>query len=186
MRDVLTRLNYYADYIKQQFTRNGMSQYYATALESFKFWSTPNEFMNYSTADFKPWHAVGMVANEDKETSFMWWAVGDKGTAHGSFQWHDDRRYAILKFTHIDILKCSHMDNLRAALWELNNPEKFAKVNILNTTNAYDAGAAVCKSYERAGSPDAMHVRAQRAVFWAKHFGLPINECTPIGRQLLG
>lgn len=179
-----SRIDYYLDYLKQQATRGGMAQYYATALESYKFWSTPNTFMGCSTAEFKPWHAIGMVANEDKETSFMWWAVGDKGTAHGSFQWHADRRDAILRATGIDVNRANHLENLQAALWELNNPEKFAKVNILNTTNAFDAAATVCKCYERAGSPNAMQVRGQRAVFWAKHFGLSLNTYTPLARQL--
>ena len=80
--------------------------------ESFKFWMDAGK-----TAA----QASGMVAQEQAESNFDPNGVGDSGTAGGQFQWHKDRRDAILKGTGIDVWKAGHLDQLKAALWELTH-----------------------------------------------------------------
>lgn len=173
----LHRLRFYFHFARQRLTVTGLQQYYASAKESYAFWSTPSTFKDCSTAVFKDYHAIGIIANEDAETSFMWWVVGDNGEAHGSAQMHADRAEVVKNGCGIDVRNpdTSHLDNLRAILWELNHVEKTALAEILKTTNAYDAAYAFCKYYERAGSANATTKRATRAVFWGQYFKLPAN-----------
>jgi hypothetical protein len=168
------RACFYLGWAHRHLTTTGLQVYYASAKESYTFWSTPNTFMGFTTADFKDFHAIGAVANEDAETSFLWHSVGDNGEAHGSFQDHDDRVALIKKGCGIDVSSpnTSHLDMLRAALYELNTTEKHSLQELLATTNAYDAAVAWCKYFERAGAPNATSKRGVRAIFWAQYFKL--------------
>lgn len=111
------------------------------AKESLDFWLS----QGYTRAQ-----AAGLVANEQRESGFNPNAVGDNGTARGSFQWHADRRRSILAATGIDIDNASHIDQLKAAAWELHNRGDDARVR--GTSTPEDAAAAVSQYFERPGN----------------------------------
>jgi hypothetical protein len=175
LRHMALRAQYYANVAKLRTI--SMPQYYALAKESFEFWQV-NGFTDFE--------ALGIVANEDAESSFISSAVGDNGTAFGNFQWHDDRCALILNGND-KIAGCGinvktdfvHAHQLQACLFELNNFETHALAMLKVTTNAYDAAASFCNYFERAGSPNAMNVRGAKAVKWAAYFGVKNNVGGP-------
>jgi len=138
------------------------------AKESYDFWIGKG---------YSPSAAAGMVAQEDKESGFRPGAVGDSGAAHGSFQWHDDRRRAILAGTGIDVADAStsHQKMLEAAHWEqTQGGEQRAGGLIRGASSAAEAGSFGSRFFERPGNADAEAAdRAARAEFWAKRFGGP-------------
>lgn len=110
----------------------------ANKAESMKFWMS----QGYTQAQ-----AAGLVANEEAESSFNPTKVGDGGRAVGSFQWHPDRAAAILKSTGIDVRSASHIDQLRAAAWEMVSSGVAGK--LMQTKSARDSGALVSRLFER-------------------------------------
>jgi len=82
----------------------------AVATESFAFWK----------ASGLPWVSrIGMLAQEDGESSFDPKAIGDKGAAFGPFQPHQDRVDEIEKGSGFDVKTGSHLDQLIGAYWEM-------------------------------------------------------------------
>lgn len=115
----------------------------AAAKDAFKFWTSHG---------LSPAAAAGMVAQEQAESGFNPGARGDNGSAGGSFQWHGDRRQAILAGTGIDVWAEKDANKQReAALWELNNTEKAAGDRIRNSANSGEAGANGSLYFERPG-----------------------------------
>lgn len=106
--------------------------------ESFQFWLSQG---------YTPAQAAGLVANEQAESGFNPRAIGDSGAAHGSFQWHSDRIAKIKAATGIDVTTASHVDQLRAAAWELNHSGVGARLR--GTTTAQEAGALISSRFER-------------------------------------
>ena len=144
------------------------AQHDANALEIYRFW-VANCFSHVQ--------ACGMVANADAESSCDPTLVGDEGKAHGLHQWHDDRRILIrdggegYKGCGIDV--ATHLDlvsQLRAAAWELAHSEHHALGLIKATTTAYDAGATICRAFERSGLSAQPDKRGKAAQTWDPHF----------------
>lgn len=106
--------------------------------ESFNFWKS----LGFTDAQ-----AAGMVANEERESSFNPGAVGDMGAAHGIFQWHPDRVKAIKEGTGIDVTRASHIEQLRAAAWEMQRTGVSDKLHGMLTPE--DSAALISNIYER-------------------------------------
>ena len=82
----------------------------AIAAESFAFW-TPLVKSQI--------HTFALLGDEDGETSFRPHVIGDHGEAFGPFQWHQARVDGMIKGCGIDVRKASHLDQLKAAHWEM-------------------------------------------------------------------
>lgn len=65
--------------------------------------------------------ALSVLGNERGENGLGSLVPGDSGSAHGQFQWHEDRRQDILKNTGIDIATAGFLDQQKAARWEMEN-----------------------------------------------------------------
>lgn len=112
--------------------------------ESYNFWRSQGY-----TAE----QAAGMVGNEQGESNFNEGARGDSGQAHGIFQWHPARRKQIQDATGIDVSTASHMDQLKAAMWELNNTYSNANEKIKASTTPGAAAEAATRYYELPANP---------------------------------
>lgn len=117
------------------------------AKESWDFWKK----QGYGDAG-----AASRVATEKAESGFNPTAVGDRGDAGGSFQWHKDRRDALIAQTGIDVWQDQeHLTQLRAADLEMRrkiDPQAGAAYNTLMTTDSIrDAVAADVDGVERPG-----------------------------------
>ena len=106
--------------------------------QSYDFWRSQG---------FTSAQASGLVANEKRESNFDPNATGDNGQAKGIFQWHGDRRAAILAATGIDVSNASHADQLKAAAWELQNRGDSDKLR--GMTSSFDSGALISRIFER-------------------------------------
>jgi hypothetical protein len=133
----------------------------ACAKESFDFWGT--------TAKLGPQIAYGFLGNEQCECSFNGKLRGDLDSAGGLEQWHGSRREVILKGCGIDVWSAPHADQLKAALWELQNVESAALAKITAATTPAEAAGAVCEYLERAGEPGAVDERSAAADAWAAY-----------------
>lgn len=98
-----------------------------------------------------PAQSAGMVANEERESSFNPGDVGDGGQARGIYQWHPDRRAAILRGTGIDVAtERDHQKQLEAAYWELTQGgEQSAWKRIQQAPDATSAAEQASKYYLR-------------------------------------
>lgn len=112
--------------------------------ESYRFWLAQG---------YTPAQAAGMVGNEQGESNFDPSARGDGGQAHGIFQWHPARRRQIMEGTGIDISTASHMDQLKAAVWELNHTYKSADEKIRVAGSPEAAAEAATRYYEMPANP---------------------------------
>lgn len=101
---------------------------------------------------FTPEQVAGLLANEKKESSFRADAVGDNGAARGIFQWHSDRRAAILADLGIDINSATHSQQLQAAWWEMQ--QRGDDQRIRGASSASEAAAMFSKWFERPAGGD--------------------------------
>ena len=65
--------------------------------------------------------------------------TGDGGSAHGAFQWHGNRRQAILAATGINIDTADHRQQLEAAFYEGTKGERAGFLQNLNGRSLGDA-----------------------------------------------
>lgn len=110
--------------------------------------------------------AIAMTANLQRESGGNPNARGDGGKAHGLFQWHPDRRAAILAGTGIDVSTASFQDQLKAADWEMKNGKTgFDDQRFRNLNGAAAKSSYFSHNFERPANGDfeAMH-RAQMAL----------------------
>jgi Phage tail lysozyme len=120
---------------------------------------------------FTPAQAAGFVANADAEVSLDPTLIGDHGQAVGIAQWHPDRAAAIIKGCGIDVAKQTDLPSQLAAMWwELQHPEHHALALIQRTTTAYDAGATICRAFERSGLGAQPDIRGKKAQTWDNYF----------------
>lgn len=115
--------------------------------------------------------ALAILAQAEAESSLNPKAVGDKGTAHGLWQWHSDRCAQIKAATGIDVCTAGLEDQATAAWWELTKGQErpaFAKFSTAET--ALEAGQLACTLWERAGAPIAAQKRGALAERWADYF----------------
>lgn len=141
-----------------------LKTYYASAAVIYKFWLENG---------FSPAQAAGLLAQADAESSLNPAAIGDHDQAFGLDQWHTARVAAIKAGCGVDL----HAkpipplaDQLKAALWELRNPEKGALAHILAARTAAQAGAAACQFWERPADHAQYAKRGVKAEGWAVHF----------------
>jgi hypothetical protein len=135
---------------------------HAVATQIFKFWLAQGWARH---------HACGMVAQADAESSFNPKAIGDHHHAYGLYQLHMDRVLLIKNGCGVDISTLPDVDTqLKGIWWELQHSEKHALAMITAATNAYDAGAAACRYYERPGHPGEMDKRGRLAQTWMAYF----------------
>lgn len=93
--------------------------------------------------------AAGIIANMRHESAGNAGAVGDGGAARGLFQWHPDRRDAILKATGIDVTNAGYQDQLKAAAWEMKNGRpQFDDDHFRSIKNADEAAAYFSQRFE--------------------------------------
>ena len=121
--------------------------------------------------------ACGFVANADAESSIDPTLIGDNGKAFGLHQWHMDRVILIrdggqgYKGCGIDVSKQTDLaDQLKAAWWELQHSEHHALGLIRGAASAHDAGATICRYWERSGLADQPSKRGARAETWDSYF----------------
>ncbi len=118
--------------------------------------------------------ALGIVGNEDAESSFNPRSSGDGGQAAGSFQWHPDRQAAILRGTGIDVTDPTtpHADHIKAALWEMQHSSdpgaRKAWTLLQGAKTPAEAAAIFTQYFERpADVPGQSHTRGVKANTWA-------------------
>jgi hypothetical protein len=112
-------------------------------MKAFQFWKS----QGYSDAQ-----AAGWVANMMAESGGNAGARGDRGKAHGLFQWHPDRRAGILRGTGIDVSNASFEEQLRAAAWEA---EQRGDAHLVRQARSEeDAAAIISKKFERPANGD--------------------------------
>lgn len=94
--------------------------------------------------------AAGIAGNLLYESGFNPSAVGDHGTSFGIAQWHNGRGAAMKQWTAAHGYSTTSFNGQLEYLWnELNHSESNALNKLRATTNAYDAGMAFCRYFER-------------------------------------
>ena len=94
--------------------------------------------------------AAGMAANAGSESGFN--AASTNGSHAGLFQWDQTRRAQILKGMGIDVWRdVNPADQVKAAIWELQNTEKAAAAKIAAAKSSGAASIAADRYYERSG-----------------------------------
>lgn len=94
--------------------------------------------------------AAGIAGNLLYESGFNPSAVGDGGTSFGVAQWHLGRGDAMKAFCRSHGYAENSFKGQLEYLWhELNHNESNAMSKLRATTNAYDAGMAFCRYFER-------------------------------------
>jgi putative chitinase len=94
--------------------------------------------------------AAGIAGNLLYESGFNPSAVGDGGTSFGIAQWHNGRGAAMKAFCTAHGYATNSFKGQLEYLWqELNGSESNALSKLRATTNAYDAGMAFCRYFER-------------------------------------
>ena len=126
----------------------------------------------FENAGYSTNFAAAMAAQAGSESGFgMNWTNTKNGTHAGLFQWSKARRDAILQGTGIDVWKDRATDDqIKAAVWELHNPEKnaAAKINAAAKLGPQYAGVAADNYYERSGdNPFYQAVRGAKANLFA-------------------
>lgn len=132
------------------------------------FWKS----QGYSTEQ-----AASILANMQAESGGNPNAVGDGGKAKGLFQWHKDRRDAIMKGTGIDVWNSSKQDPLNAAAWEMKNGNVgFDDKTYRSIRGANGAGAYFSSHFERpADQYGEMMRRGQSALGIAAGYQAPVT-----------
>lgn len=139
-----------------------LNDYESSAVTIAKFWTG---------AGLTLAQACGLLAQADAESSLNPKAVGDHDEAFGLDQWHGSRAAAILKGCGVDLTRLPPLaDQLKAALWELENTEKAAFAKIRATRTAYDAGYAAALYWERPSDPAQYEKRGNKAEVWLMYF----------------
>jgi hypothetical protein len=93
--------------------------------------------------------AAGIMANMKHESGGNPGARGDGGRAHGLFQWHPDRRAAIMNGTGIDISNATYQQQLEAAAWEMKNEPGFSDEFFRSLSTSDAAAAYFSTNFER-------------------------------------
>lgn len=94
--------------------------------------------------------AAGIAGNLLYESGFNPNAVGDGGTSFGIAQWHNGRGTAMKQWTSSHGYATNSFKGQLEYLWyELNHGESYALGKLRATGNAYDAGMAFCRYFER-------------------------------------
>ena len=125
---------------------------------------------------FKDYHAASMVEQADAESSFYKDVWGDLYTAYGLWQLHDDRLTRVCNFLRVPKPICTGKFSAKhgltlaqqceAAWHEFQTTESVAFALILSASNAQEAGAIACRSYERAGAKGQPQIRGARTILW--------------------
>ena len=135
----------------------------AVARESYAFWRPLVRL---------PVHWQALLGNEDGETSFRPHVVGDHGEAFGPFQWHAARADAMLAKIGIDVRSAPHLDQLKAAHWEMT-AGSYRRVwpTLMETDTLWSAVTVLVRSYE-GSAQQARDVRRRvgLAQGWARTF----------------
>jgi len=137
-----------------------------------------------SKTELRDYHAAGILEQLFAESSFEKDVWGDNGMAYGLAQLHNcnsrDRLPRACEFLgapipelHLDALgrqvtvNSLSVDQQLQAIWhELLTTERTALGYILAAQNAYDAGYAACRYYERPRSPFTWARRGAEAQIW--------------------
>jgi LysM repeat protein len=94
--------------------------------------------------------AAGIAGNLLFESGFNPSAVGDGGTSFGVAQWHNGRGDAMKQWTRAHGYSSTSFKGQLEYLWhELNHSESYALGKLRAAGNAYDAGMAFCRYFER-------------------------------------
>jgi hypothetical protein len=134
----------------------------------------------YTGKGLSPAAAAGMVAQEKAESGFDPAAVGDQGAAHGLYQWHKERRDAILAGTGIDVWSTTTtpQQQREAAWWELTHTHQRALEELKKAgDNPGVAGAAGSVYFE--GPRDRNEQGAIRAQLGREYFDAFAGKATP-------
>ena len=135
----------------------------AVARESYAFWRPLVRL---------PLHWQALLGNEDGETSFRPHVVGDRGEAFGPFQWHAPRADAMLAKIGINVRTDPHLDQLKAAHWEMT-AGGYRRVwpMLMATDTLWSAVTVLVHSYEGSAQQGRdVRRRVALAEIWAKTF----------------
>lgn len=136
--------------------------YYSKAEKVYQFWLG---------AGLTPAQACGLLAQADAESSLNEQAIGDHSQAFGLDQWHESRVDAIRNGCGVDLSKLPPLvEQLKAALWELQHTERQAFLQIKAAQTAYDAGYTACRFWERPARVAQYAKRGALAEKWAAYF----------------
>ena len=93
--------------------------------------------------------AAGIVANLMAESSGKSNAIGDKGTAYGIGQWHQERQEAFKRFFGHDIRQSTLNEQMAFVQHELKTSHKAAGDALLRAETPQEAGAIISRQYEK-------------------------------------
>ena len=116
--------------------------------------------------------AAGLIANIEAESDFDPQAFGDGGDAFGICQWHPPRQAIFREAFGLSMRDADYDAQLAFVAFELRNDEIRAGNALRKATSAEDAGAIVCKFYERPldlGGHERQR-RGRRALLWFNEF----------------
>lgn len=117
---------------------------------------------------------AGILGNGEHESGGQWnQAVGDGGTAHGAFQWRNDRVANFQQVTGVHPSQASPDQTAAFVLWELQNPERAGMTReqvqaILSARTPEEAAVLFSRHYER---PNAALAHNDRRVALANRYG---------------
>ena len=136
----------------------------ATAKESWNFWRplVPTDIL-----------VAAWLGNEDGETSFVA-RPGDNGEAEGAFQWWPGRRDIIMLNTGIDVVTAPHIEQLKAAHWEITMSKTYKHVwpiFLEQRSSLQGAITVLVRDYEQSASPQVdVKKRVAMAKYWLSVF----------------
>jgi hypothetical protein len=117
---------------------------------------------------------AGILANGHHESGGQWSATqpGDGGTAHGAFQWRNERADNFQRITGAHPSQATPEQTAQFVLWELQNPEAAGMTReqaaaILNAQTPEDAALLFSQHYER---PNAQFAHNDRRAALASQY----------------
>ena len=124
---------------------------------------------------------VSAVANGDRECSLNPILRGDLDTAGGLWQWHKDRRDAILAAMGKDVWDGTVESAIEGFFWEtgVTGPKEWqeALAMMRAAQTIEDVSEAWCRFYEVAGAANAVARSRSLATAWAAFFNV-VEEAT--------
>lgn len=128
---------------------------------------------------------AGILANGHHESGGQWNAAapGDDGTAHGAFQWRNERAANFQRITGTDPRSATPEQTAQFVMWELQNPEQAGMTRdqvqaIMNAQTPEEAARLFSRYYERPNAALAHDDR--RVALAAQYAGQQTAQAGPV------
>ncbi|OAI02928.1 hypothetical protein A1342_03525, partial [Methylomonas methanica] len=119
--------------------------------------------------------AAAIAANLNSESRFDTRASGDKGTAIGIAQWHQDRQAQFEKVFGKELTDASFEEQIAFIDWEMNNTNKKAGMAIRSAFGVDSKTAAVEQFYERSALGQRGGVQPERIADARKYAAINVS-----------